>query len=283
MAAGSVLMVVGALAVSSVVGVGVYVAIKEARTASAAEDAENRPGRPRPDEPDDEVATAPRPGKVAPPPDAAEELPTPAPDEPAAGRPPAPGEVLGSPGIAGGLEAEAVMATLREARGRLGQCEVVLGGRVDVTLEVNRRGGVTSTKVDAGDEALGACAAKVLAQVRFARTSDGKPATVVVPLAFERGAAPADTASQPDAPTREEIMTALRPDRRAVSTCAVTHNFEGTLKVKFTIAPEGTVSRVSIDDVEPALASCVSRVITRHTFSRTRNGATVSFPFTVPL
>ena len=308
MAAGSVLWMVGALAVSSAVGVGVYVAIKQARTARAADGAaEVRPAPPP--ESDSDPSAVPRPlDRTDPVPVVPTEVTETPPEDPAAGTPPAPGETLGTPGIAGGLDVAAATATLREALPKLQQCDVVLGGRVTVTLEVNRRGGVTSTTVDARDELVGACAARVLQQVRFPRTSDGKTATVVVPLAFERGAAPCDevscvldnyagaccekyrrdrrgaeTASQPESPTREEIVNTLRPARRAVSSCAVAANFEGTLKVKLTIAPEGTVSRVSVDDVEPALVACVARVIKQHRFSKTRSGVTVSFPFAVPL
>lgn len=299
------LWVIGSIVVSGAVGFGVYLAIKEARAAGAADEVSER-STPLPDERAAPPTPAPRPrDPLAEPPDATEVAAPPA-DDPAAGTAPAPGETLGTPGVAGGLDAAAVHATLKETLPKLKACETISGGTVTVTLEVNRRGGVSSTKVEASDEPLGACTAKVLSQVRFARTTDGKTATVLVPLAFERAPAACDevscvldnyagaccekykrggagTAAAPMQPGRDEIVTALRPDRRAVSTCAVAANFEGTLKVRFTIAPEGTVSKVSIEDAEPELTACVARVIKKHTFSKSQQGVTVSFPFTVPL
>ena len=300
------LWVIGALAVSAAVGVGVYVAIKQARLAAAADDvAETRTAPPPASEPGEPTGTPAEPTEPRESQVDAREPPAPAPTSEDRWRTPDKSGTLYAPIVSGALDAEAVSTTLQAAIPKLRQCEVVLGGRIGVTLEINRRGGVTNATAEGADEALGTCAVKVLQQIRFARTTDGGTASVFVPLAFQRPAAPCDEVScvldnysgpccaqykrgggtptaGTDAPTREEIMTALRPDRAAVSACAVASNFEGTLKVRFTIAPDGTVSKIGIADAEPPLVGCVARVIRKHTFSATKNGASVSFPFTVP-
>ena len=305
------LAVIGALAISAGVGVGVYVAIKNQRQASA--DAA------------DSVVTPP--AKTAPPP---EPTPTPEPEAPVAppdppAAPPADkaestaiepsgDEMIGTAGIDGELESNAVGLTIGTAAQKLARCEVALGGAIRVTLQVNRRGGVDSATAAGSDEALGTCAAKVLQQLRFPRTRDGNPAKVVVPLAFKQASAPCDevscvldnytgaccaqfrrgrgprnpdespdTASLQTSPPVDEIRSALTPDRRAVSSCAVEANFEGVLKVRIKIDPAGKVTEVTIADQEQALVSCVARVMKKHTFSRSQNGATVSFPYRVPL
>lgn len=304
MSAGSVLWVIGALAVSTAAGVGAYAVIKEARTASAADEVPATASPPAPPPVEPAPATEPTPEPAPEPPAAApgdplaEQLGGAYPDDPA--------DTIGIPGVAGGLDAAAVRALLQTAVPRLVACSTGAGGKVGVMLEVNRRGGVTSAKPEGEDAALAACAANVLKQLRFARTTDGGTATVFVPMRIAPAKAPcdevscvldndagpccaqykrggADTVSAPLQPGREEIVAALRPDRRAVSSCAVAASFEGTLKVKFTITPEGTVSKVAIDDVEPALTACVARVIKKHTFSKSQQGVSVSFPFLVPL
>jgi hypothetical protein len=223
-------------------------------------------------------------------------------------------QMIGMVGIEGELEKNAVGLTVGTTAQKLERCEVTLGGAVRVTLLVNRRGGVDSATAAGSDEAAGACAAKVLQQLRFPRTRDGNAAKVVVPLAFKRPSAPCDevscvldnyagacceqfrrargprspedypdTASLQDRPPTEEIRSMLTTDRRAVSSCAVEANFEGVLKVKIKIDPSGKVTAVSIEDQEAQLVGCVSRVMKKHTFSPSRSGATVSFPYQVPL
>lgn len=304
------LAVIAALAISASVGVGVYVVIKNQRQASA-------------DAADTAVTattTPARPPDPTPPPDP--ETPETPPDPPAAAPvdkaeaeaiDPTGDQMIGMVGIDGELEKNAVGLTVGTTAQKLERCEVTLGGAVRVTLLVNRRGGVDSATAAGSDEAAGACAAKVLQQLRFPRTRDGSAAKVVVPLAFKRPSAPCDevscvldnyagaccerfrrprgprapdqapdTASLQDRPPTDEIRSTLMADRRAVSTCAVAANFEGALKVRVTIDPDGNVSTVTIPDEEPALVSCVARVMKKHTFSASRSGASVSFTYQVP-
>ena len=53
------------------------------------------------------------------------------------------------------------------------------------------------------------------------------------------------------------------------------------IKVKFKVLPSGKVGDVTIADVEPELAKCVSRAFKRLTFTETTNGVTASFPFRI--
>ncbi len=307
------LAVIAALAISASVGVGVYVVIKNQRQASAdgADAVATAATRPAPPPeptttptPEGEQPVTPHDPPAPPPVDKAE----------AGAIDPAGNQMIGTVGIDGELEPNAVGLTIGTTAPKLERCEVALGGSVRVTLQINRRGGVDSAIAAGGDEALGACAARVLQQLRFPRTRDGNAAKVVVPLAFKRPSAPCDevscvldnytgacceqyrrtrgprnpdelpdTASLQDSPPVDELRSTLTTDRRAVSRCAIEANFEGTLKVKLTIDPSGKVTTVTIADQESPLVNCVARVMKKHTFSRSRNGATVSFPYQVPL
>ncbi len=312
---------IGALAISASVGVGVYVVIKQQREASASERATSVEEPPAPAPPTDPPPPVPVPETAADvPPVPADRAEAAAVDpEPTEGPPPTNAPQFGTPGIEGGLDQEAVVAAVAPTAPKLQKCleprypkdGARIGGTLRVTLQVNRRGGVTEATSVGPDDTLGTCVASVLKDVRFARTSDGGTAKVVYPIAFHnahgtndlddacdevscvlenyepaccarfrRGAQPS-TASTPESITRDELSTALKALKSNVTACAYAQELTGTFKVRFKVAPDGTVSTVTIADAEPAFTACVTRAFKSHKFSVSQNGVAASFPFIV--
>lgn len=329
------LVVIGALAVSAAVGVGVYLVIKDRRLAAAAERSTDLgdPGdRDAPGESSRGVSPAPAPAPVVDP------IPPPVPEEVAApvdraaaeaidpelpdGAPATSGPLFGTPGLEGQLDKDALVTAVRATTPRLQTCfeqrQVKSNAMLRVTLEINRRGGVTQASSKGDDAILGACVASVLKAVRFGKTRDGGNARVVYPIAFHAGDAstaagedPAGAqacdevscvlenyepaccarfkrpgpseASAPDSPPREELVKGVQTVRSKVTRCATDAEFSGTFKVRFKVLPSGQVGEVSVPDVDPAMSACVTRAFKKATFSVSRSGATVSFPFNIAL
>lgn len=328
------LVVIAALALSAGVGIGVYVVIKQQREASAADratsiqDADEDEPTPPPAQPrapvdplpPEPVAHAGSDEPAAPTDRAEAEAVDP---ELSGGPPAANAPRFGTPGIDGALDKQAVATVVAATSPRLQKCfeqryfkeEETIGGTLRVTLQINRRGGVTEATSAGVDDALGTCVVGVLKTVRFAKTADGNPAKIVYPIAFHnadgndegdegdacdevacvlanyepaccakfRRPSPttASAPSAPDAPSREELGTALRTLRSKVAGCASAQGLTGTFKVRFKVLPSGTVSEVTVADAEPPFSACVARAFKSYKFSASQNGVVASFPFNV--
>ena len=315
------LWVIGSLAVSSTVGVGVYLVIRDQR-AAAAEAARNAPVEPEP---------RPEPAAVADPLADPPVAPTEVPDVPpvpvdraeADAVDPTSG-MFGTPGIDGALARENVVLVVRATELKLTRCfldTAPSGGLVRVMMMLNRRGGVTTIEARGVDDALDRCIEIVLRSVRFARTTDGNPAKIVFPIAFHgpdgtdaTTTPPTPTAggdgacdevacvidnyeppccakftrgrpsaaNTPEAPTRDDIVQAFRSLKEKVQTCASNAGFTGTLRLKLKFGPAGTVQEASVGDVDPIITACVARAARTLSLPASRNGAVATFPYVVP-
>ncbi len=339
------LVVIGALAVSATVGVGVYLVIKDRRLAAGSErstdlgDLNDRGAQGDPGESPGAVSPAPAPLAAI--------DPVPAPESAEAGAtvdraaseaidpelsdstPATSAPVFGTPGLEGQLDKDAIAKVVGATAPRLQSCfaqrRVKDNAMLRVTLEINRRGGVTEASSKGADDALGTCVVSVLKAVRFGKTRDGGTARVVYPIAFHAvdGATGGDPsappsggareqpcdevscvldnyaaaccavfkqprprpseAAAPDSLSRDELMKGVQTVRGDVTRCATDAEFSGKFKVRFKVLPSGQVGEVSIPDVDPAMSACVTRAFKKATFSASRSGATVSFPFGVAL
>lgn len=187
------LVVVGVLALSTAVGVGVYFLIRNQRAASAQTAAQVEPPPP--------VAA---PAPIPEPPRAEPEVPQTPPTTPVdvadadavdpevgGGPPETNAPTFGTPGVEGHLDKDGIATAVRATSPKLQRCfekrlaaGARIGGTLRATLLVNRRGGVDSaTSVGVEDE-LGTCVTSVLKDVRLPRTKDGGIAKVVYPIAF---------------------------------------------------------------------------------------------------
>ncbi len=321
------LAVIGAVVLATLVGVGVYVVIKDRRLAEAEVEARvaaapppavapATPSPPAPTpEPEPPVPVAPeRPVDIA---DANAVDPEVGTDPPATNAP-----VFGTPGIDGQLDAQGVATAVRATSSRLQRCfetrletKPRIGGTLRVRLVINRRGGVTTATATGFDDELGTCVTSVFRDVRLPKTSDGGIGTVVVPISFQRvdwddgdvrgppitpcdevscvlnnyegaccakykrGAPP--SSDPPESVSRQELTEALQALRIPVAACATREAFAGIIKVRFRILPSGKVDDVRIEDVEPALATCITRAFKARTFTATTNGVTAAFPFKI--
>lgn len=280
------LAVVGAVALSTLVGFGAYVVIKDRRLAADATEIPVAAAAPSPVEPRPAVEpAAPEPTPPTPQPSEPVDVADASALDPDVGSEPpttnAP--MFGTPGIAGQVDPEGVASAVRGASGRLQRCfETRLGagarisGTLRVRLEINRRGGVTTATAAGVDDELATCVAAVMRDVRVPRTTDGGTATIVVPIAFHEA-----KPEQIDSVSRQELGEALAALRLEVIACANREGFVGMTRVKFTVLPSGTVGDVTIPDVEPTLAKCVTRAFKARTFTATMSGVTATFPFRV--
>jgi hypothetical protein len=301
--------VIGSLAVSIASGIGVYLVIKDQR-AAAAEAARNEsiaeppPPRPAPSPvPEDPIA----PTEVV-----AEPPPVPADRAEAGAVDPTTG-MFGTPGIDGAIDQELVVQAVRATELKLTRCfadTAPRGGVVRVMLMINRRGGVTTVAASGVNDAVDRCIEGVLRPVRFGRTTDGNPAKIVFPIAFDgtlggtetgmgcdevacvldnyeppccakfRRGAPSEPTLQ-ESPSREELARELRSISSAITACARDADFIGTMKLRVTIRPDGSVQEATVNNAAPELAACVARAARRLTFTASQSGAKVSFPYSV--
>lgn len=98
---------------------------------------------------------------------------------------------------------------------------------------------------------------------------------------YKPGAPRPTTNGVPESVSREELHQALDELRRPVKRCATKEDMTGIIKVRFRVLPSGDVGDVTIADVEPALAACVTRAFKKHTFPASVNGVNASFPFKI--
>jgi hypothetical protein len=269
------LWIIAALGLSTLVGVAVYVVMKERREASEAQEAkeakEEAEARQRAaempisidagvDGPEAfEVAASPDPTPVAPPPPvdrAAAEAVDP---ELGDGPPSTNAPLFGTPGVEGALDKDAIATAARGAAPRLQGCfekrlaagGQVVGGTMRVTLIVNRRGGVTDASAVGVDDELATCVAATLRDIRFPRTTDGEPARIVYPIAFHN----ADGADEGDArPSRQPAEDGLCDE-----VSCVLNNFEGACCAKFK-QPEKLPDQPSPKDLQAAVTLLRTKV-----------------------
>ena len=266
------LWVIAALGLSTAVGLGVYVVMKERRLAAEAQDAteaaeERKRAAETPisidasvDGPEAfEVAASPDPMPVAPPPvdRAAAEAVDP---EPVDGPPATNAPLFGTPGVDGALDRDAIATSVRTAAPKLQRCfekrlaaGQVVGGTMRVTLIVNRRGGVTDASAVGVDDELDICVAAALKDIRFARTTDGEGARIIYPIAFHNK----DGLDEGDArPSRA-------PQPSAEGACdevsCVLDNFEGECCAKFK-QPDKLPDEPSAKDLQAAVTLLRTKV-----------------------
>lgn len=303
------LWVIGSLAVSIAAGFGVYLVIKDQR-AAAAEAARNAPPEPEPT-----PTPSPEPAPVPEPPMAPTDEPTvpavPVDRAEADAVDPATG-MFGTPGIDGALDKEVVVQLVMATEPKLTKCfkdNATTGGVVRVMLMLNRRGGVTTIAASGVDDALDRCIETVLRPMRFGKTTDGNPAKVVFPIAFETAPTAGNDgacdevacvienyespccakfkrgrpseARTPEAPTRDEIARAFRSLTPKVQACASDAGFTGVMRLRLKISPEGKVSEASVTDAETEVAACVARAARKLTLAASQNGVTATFPYNV--
>jgi hypothetical protein len=84
----------------------------------------------------------------------------------------------------------------------------------------------------------------------------------------------------PETLDRAMISNAIGVVRPKVIACADGSSAKGIVKVTVKVAPEGTVSAVTVRDApDRALGECVKRAITAATFTKTLRGGSFSYPF----
>ena len=68
--------------------------------------------------------------------------------------------------------------------------------------------------------------------------------------------------------------------RAKVDGCGAKSSAKGTVKVSVKVAPNGSVSSVTVkESPDGALGSCVSSAMQKATFAKTQNGGSFSYPF----
>jgi len=84
----------------------------------------------------------------------------------------------------------------------------------------------------------------------------------------------------PEDLTKSDISTGVAKVRAKVDGCGAKSSAKGTVKVSVKVAPNGSVSSVTVkESPDGALGSCVSSAMQKATFAKTQNGGSFSYPF----
>ena len=169
-------------------------------------------------------------------------------------------------------------------------------GKVTVKLVIAPNGDVSSVSTSK-DDAVAACAARIVEQAHFPHSKQGitvtyplvfRPTdkTQIVPHRFDSlpGRTRKDLQFAPpestrlERPTRADITRGMRAVRARVQSCNATLPYEGTIKVRMVIAPSGEVAEVSASP-DGGVARCVANVVRDAKFNRTKKGITFTYPF----
>jgi hypothetical protein len=155
-------------------------------------------------------------------------------------------------------------------------------GKVKMRIVVGADGRVTNVTVEETPEAaLGACVAGVLQKATFKKTQSG--GSFSYPFVFGTPApTPPPSSTTATALDRSMITDGMAKLRSKISACGTGAyaKAKGTVKVKITVAPAGSVTNAEVVSTPVAgLGACVAGVIASGTFAATQTGGSFSYPF----
>ena len=91
---------------------------------------------------------------------------------------------------------------------------------------------------------------------------------------------PAPVGDLADSLSKSDISTGIGKVRSKVDACAAKSTAKGTVKVSVKVSGGGTVASVTVkESPDGALGSCVAAAVQKATFTKTKEGATFSYPF----
>ena len=115
--------------------------------------------------------------------------------------------------------------------------------------------------------------------------ADPKPACCLKKV-VKPGPGPGPTPPSPpvgdlaDSLSKSDISTGIGKVRSKVDACAAKSSAKGTVKVSVKVTGAGTVGSVTVkESPDGALGSCVAAAVQKATFTKTKEGATFSYPF----
>ncbi len=86
--------------------------------------------------------------------------------------------------------------------------------------------------------------------------------------------------TMPDRLDRAAVKEGVEHMKPRVIACGERTPVKGTVKLAITVAPDGSVSDISVNDTpDAALGECVATALRKATFAKTINGATFVYPF----
>ncbi|HJZ84640.1 MAG TPA: GYF domain-containing protein [Polyangia bacterium] len=113
-----------------------------------------------------------------------------------------------------------------------------------------------------------------------AHSAPPPPAPREDPLAAPRARQEADP-SAPDVPSRSDIQHGMAAVKPRVNACYGQYNVPGTVFVSVTISPSGRVQSASAKSTFAGTptGTCVERAVKSASFSHSKNGVTIDYPF----
>ncbi len=177
----------------------------------------------------------------------------------------------------GELDRATISAGVAKAKTAIMACgdRIKAGGTVKVKVVVAAAGHVMSAAQDGELTELGTCVVDVMKTVTFGSTASG--GTFSYPFVF---AAPVIPTTTDVALDRGAIAEGIGRVKVQLSACAKSGTPRGTVKVKVTVSPAGTVTSITVDATpDPALGACVATVVQRAMFKPTQQGGNFSYPF----
>jgi len=103
----------------------------------------------------------------------------------------------------------------------------------------------------------------------------------VGPVNVEKIDEPSET-KLPDRLSRAQVIAGIAGIKDKARACATAHPAHGVVNVTFTIAPSGAVSSARVKSApDEALGACVVAAVKTARFDKSKNGMTVTFPFSL--
>ncbi len=215
--------------------------------------------------------------------------------------------VLGQPDPDGGLEPAAVEQVMRSNVQKLQTCYVTqlrqapkLAGQLMVQFFISPAGSVPSAVAVGMDRTMASCIGDAIKTLQFPKPKGGREVRVNYPITFKPGepALPAVDDTLGDAtpggmvnaapPTAGSLDGAtidryLKRSIRQVRGCyekqlAGDPKLAGKVKVRLTIAPDGSVTSSSATGLTPEVDTCVAAVVKTIAFPRSAAVSTATYP-----
>jgi hypothetical protein len=86
----------------------------------------------------------------------------------------------------------------------------------------------------------------------------------------------------PDKPSHEQVLAVITPLRTELRGCGLRHSIEGVARVRLVIGPHGNVTAATADVGSTEFMGCIRRLFASRRFPRSIEGATVTYPITIP-
>jgi hypothetical protein len=89
------------------------------------------------------------------------------------------------------------------------------------------------------------------------------------------------TATLPERPNRTDVSGAMNKLKGRLQSCADRNAFKGTVRIKFSVTPDGAVDSASTADGTAEFQSCVAGVVAGATLPASEKGITVTYPLMI--